>query len=342
MTVAITKFTPKEIHINALFVQPTTLCALNCDGCYVKGGFDQHSESKELGIATLRSLIVRSSRVPDGFTTSLWLNQMTFAIDVIQPPDENGVLQEDSRILVNIFNTIRRAVRDRKSVNIDTLPEFHITIFSLQQMGRYVGYNDPLKVQEMFQPFDLISVSHLMKKDIHSLKTMGEHGLKINWNYQPYSSSVDAQVEKIAAILPHVHSMYYILHKPDTGKLVNLDEMNNYFTVLAKLKNTLSPELYQKIETDGCVTDAKKYLDTGFGCSSNISRFQVWPGGHVTGCPYKHAPTTGRADTLEQIYSNIRKAKEMYEFNKCKIPQALNPNHPRLEEDKHPYLRIIE
>jgi hypothetical protein len=337
---AVTQF-GETVSINALFVQPTILCGLNCSGCYVKGGFDQHVTTRYIDRSLLYDIVFNSNRKDYHFH----VNQITFAVDVANPETDNG------RELLRIFRDVWNYVVERRSrVDHADAPEFHLTMFNLQQMTLYAqnvitAPGQPIGAGDYgvtYAPFNLVSVSQLSIEDVDRLKLLANQRIKINWNYQPISGSVDKQVEKIKTILPHVESMYFIIHKPDIGYKLDPEIVKQYFAVWEALKKELPKELLNKIEIDGCVKDAKKFIDTGFGCSSNVSRFQVWPGGHVTGCPYKHTPTTGGASSMGELLANIREAKQTYEFNGCKIPNSLHPNHPRHIEDEHPYLRILD
>ena len=352
MSVGITNFGDKTVAINALFVQPTFYCALNCSGCYVKGGLDQNVKNQKEIDRNLLIDIVWSVNPPgkNARETNLYLNQITFAVDYLDFERDNSV------DLYLSFESWRKQIVERKKDDVygPISPEFHITIFDMLQVERYVktSYSHKSKnnspditsdqLLAFYKPFDLISISHLKVSDRSLLDSFMKEEIKINWNFSPDSSSINQQVQKVKEILPHVSSMYYILHKPDLGLELDKKSTKNFFELWKALKKELSPVLFAKINMDGCVQDAKKYVDTGFGCSSNVSRFQIVPGGHVSGCPYTHRPTTGPSEDFEGLTRNIREAKKVYEFNRCQIPKGLHPEHPQFIEDEYPYLRILQ
>ncbi len=87
----------------------------------------------------------------------------------------------------------------------------------------------------------------------------------------------------------------------------------------------LPTNVRNKVSVDGCLQDTIKYTKTGFGCSSNVSRVQVWPDGSVTGCPYAFSSDGPIGKTAEDILDNIISARKQYDFKqKCHLPEVYN------------------
>lgn len=369
----VTVINEKEVHINALFVQPTTYCAKNCSGCYVKG-HENISGANSLPADTLGLLIRQNFLTRNSFvgSDSPWpafsFNQITMALDTL--PRDN---KHHERVMRDHFKSYCAGLY----TNHDKNTEYHLTvnqigdlieyfcssgeekekgIYSLEDRLEFCRTNFDSVNKRVFAGFlglDMLSISMLTSRDIEDIKALKNvYQQTINWNYQPWGP-VEKQLKNIKEVLPYVDSMYYIINKPDLGHKLRETTVEGYFELLDRMQKELPRELWNKITVDGCVTDAKKYVKTGFGCSSNVSRFQIWPNGAVSGCPYKHKATTGPLDkgdnlTLPELalfqglLKNIREAAQTYEFNSCKIPDSLHPNHPRIVHKQNPFLVILE
>jgi len=316
------------ININAVFIQPTTYCGLNCKGCYVKAWEKNLNSSENLEswkwLDLFHIFIGEHKTNPRLIGKEVHTNQITLALDNL--PSPRGLITEHmQRILVN-YLTVAQYGKERA---IDT--EFHMTVNSIDALYEYRPFS-----MEQAKCLDLITFSQIHKKDIGKLKGMRDIVSHVNYNFQPslLNNTKKAIKQKIKIlkedILPNVNTMYLILHKPDTGKDLDQEMTNNYFLFWEQLKETLPPGLLAKVNLDGCVIDAKRYVTTGGGCSSNISRFQVWPNGAVSGCPYSHTPKTKAAIDAVDIIENIQEASKVYEFKKCKIPENLHPSNSRV------------
>lgn len=337
----VTKIDSQTIYINALFIQPTVYCARNCQGCYVKA-FEKTNAyvGPVFNYTLLLDLLELNWYYPDttiGNTgkTDFKVNQITLAVDTL--PKDSRLAYGMVRILdmylgfAEIYKRYKDSLGNHNS-------EMHITVFSPADLQMYA---DRLDRFDKLHNLDLISFSTLDISDISYLQQWKPLPTQINWNYQP-RGPVEKQLEKIKAILPHVDSMYYIINKPDVGKHLDKRVITTYFEVLKRMRAELPSELMKKVNIDGCVVDAKRFVDFGFGCSSNISRFQIWPTGAVSGCPYAHRPSTGPGHTVTDILNNIRIAAEQYEFNRCKMPEDLHPGHPKIIERNNSHLVILE
>jgi hypothetical protein len=341
------KIDKQNILINALFLQPTTFCRLNCNGCYVKewskkeviNAIPQHMSHTVWGniVRTFMGLedIYLPSRtgvIKDLQPYTYGANQITLALD------DHSYVNAQKDYMLNIFNRVLEEVANAKYQGIET--EFHITTHTTQSINNYLTHDSKIErknsTTNCLKYIDMVSISDFRIGDRDILGVIKKNKTKINWNFMPHPSFTE---EHIAEALEIVDSVYVILHKPDLGIHIPRKTIKHYFDMIELLKNKFPKHLY-KINIDGCVTDAKKYAEKGFGCSSNISRFQIWPNGSVSGCPYSHRPITPSAfgiheeDSyaeiedviLSRVLDNIRKASKIYQFKNCKIPEDIYPN----------------
>lgn len=298
MKVAAPHITNQITMGNALFWQPTPWCARSCPGCYTK----EIDSNKGIFINTL---LRELSAKKENFV----FNQMTMAVDKLpkaEAADNHFHQRVVMKMALEYFLRLSRAS--------EVADEFHITVHTLQDLLDYDFANNTWNL-------DVISISELTLESAIEAKKNIKH---LNWNLTVWNPLAAVNYKNVMrSILEVVDSCYLVLHKPDTG----LEVSGNSWVAhkeMVKFVNELPAHLKEKVNIDGCVKDAEKFNLTGRGCSSNISRFHVWPDGSVTGCPYNQKRLTGPASSIEQLQVNIATVNKIYEFNTCKIPDRLS------------------
>lgn len=321
MQVAIPYITEKNAYINALFLQPTTWCAKNCKGCYVKG-FENEIGSESYSYPLFQRIfteIILGQRIQ--------ANQITMALDSLP-----SIGRYDRKEMLYIADCYCAIIDAAKIKRMQT--EFHITVNSFDDLLEY-GFKSK-------EYFDVLSVSTSgidFTKEISYFRTHAKH---INWNYTIYPEMpADKVIKNLKMRIPSYDSIYLILLKPDTGNRIDAQTLSNYLRIREKISK-LPDEIKSKINIDGCIQDSENYLKNNKGCSSNLSRFQVWPNGAVSGCPYSHRPDTGPSNDIETLLKNIKESSRQYTFRRCKIPEQIDPTHYKNQVKSHPYLEIID
>lgn len=328
------------------------MCALNCKGCYVKEwgkNTEIISMSAHLPSFIWERFIYKMSGM---ITENFQANQITFALDTL-PSDL--AIKTYMKDLAYIYMDVAKGA---KYQGLDT--EFHITTQSLNNIFNQTSYH----CLDNLGSIDMLSISNLNQKDIVNLINLKDRypDLHINWNLHPIEirdeSTYKQIVSEIAVIAKFVDSIYFVMHKPDLGRMLDQDIVRQYFKLFKIIKETLQNDTKIKdpnmIQIDGCVKDSKMFADeVNGGCSSNISRFQVWPDGSVSGCPYAHRPITKSCwdddpilelgdDIVENMLNNIRAAAKIYQFDQCKIPNSLYPDSTPVLRREHRALQIFE
>jgi hypothetical protein len=274
---------------HTFFIQPTYQCALNCKGCYVKESLQNTEVSSEILDSLIRYLWV---------TEKFNVGQVTLAVDDV--PD-------DAVVAAKMISALKTALQIQQ---VTSGVEFHITINSLRTLQKYIDSGLPLEY--IASHSDLISISYLSPADIPLLKLIRNY-TKVNYNYM-HSKNLHLFRE----MLDHVDMSYYLLYKTGLAKQNDFGAIDVFKQGLREI-GSWNPSEKAKVKVDGCVQDARKFLKTGFGCSSNVSRFHIWPDGHVTGCAYNKDGGIP-ASTLTGIVQNISVAAREYEFKRCTIP----------------------
>lgn len=308
------------IELNALFIQPTRWCDLNCTGCYVKkhAPSDRHVPKTE---------IIKLFQQFHNPSTPHWANQITVSIDNI--PDEPKRHLHMMRIHWNIVQII-----NTRTVGFE-YPEMHFTYNSVDTLRKYIkasgGAHSGMHAS---LALDMMSFSHINPKKDAEIINLFTGNTHINYNHlvpeNVTSKNIDKYVEKMTAIGKMVDSIYLVIFKrPIHDKLVQIGDvhrMKQDITYINTLLERLPKDVRQKVHVDGCLEDVIKHRQTGFGCSSNISRFQVWPDGSVTGCAYALGAAGDKPGrTADDIMENIRDAKTRYEFKtQCHLPKVYN------------------
>lgn len=329
MLVAIPQITNEFAHINALFLQPTPWCSRNCNGCYVKG-FEKLQSITTSNFYVFKDILNVINREPEADyiergPSFLRANQITFALDKLSSSTDNSLIMID--LYKDFINAKKRSIGG----------EFHITVHT-------VGDLDDYSFSLLYDPvlFDMISISHINVSDLKAFNLIRRDvSNKINWNL---TIDPDVNIQKIKdsfqVIAKEVDSIYLVLHKPNTGSFFNPQAFLIHQDFL-KFIRTMPKDIQNKVHVDGCLVDSKKFLSTGYGCSSNVSRFQVWPNGSVTGCAYNQNKITGPSTDIYMFLKNLYKASKVYEFDECKIPYHLDPNNKNIKCRTNKYLEII-
>ncbi len=307
----------KNLELNALFIQPTRWCGLNCKGCYVKdhngGEEDVHLSWSE--IHTLFKLFYRGPH---------WANQITIAVDDLHKDSNKARHME--LIISAILDTM---VVDSMVKEQREKPEVHMTLHTPHTFLQYekIGTRG-------WEKLSMVSFSE-MPLNFHARKvydTFKSFGVPINYNTMvPRNWLADKEIEHLTKIgREYADHIYLVMHKTPVGEAdhafkipIQRNHWETYQLYISEVVDRLPVDVRRKVSTDGCVSDTIKYSRTGFGCSSNVSRFQVWPDGSVSGCPYAFSGNTEGAITSQGVVENIRKARQQYDFgSRCHLPSV--------------------
>lgn len=307
---------------NAIFLQPTWACGKNCTGCYVKekeSKFGSEEMDDSVWYELIPALTNGDKRIRSG--------QVTLALDTLPKTAARSKLLD---IAQEYFEAIKIADQSAGS-------EYHLTVNTVSDLKQY----DPV----INDGLSLCSISHLNNADeIHTIRDFFPKA-KINYNVMSgdFVKQVNAKgLDHVKSIIKNVDSVYLLLSKAPMGEVGH--DFNSFFQALETLKKFKNPpqetdgqacalpDLASKFVMDGCMMDSRNFIKTGFGCSSNVSRFQIWPNGKVTGCAYNSHNQYGKhAEDLDDIIQNLYEAKDRYEFSgegcgsgkACSIPQGL-------------------
>lgn len=320
----------EEIYLNTLFLQPTYACALDCEGCYVKG-MEKNVEGPMLGHGQWGNLIVIFSKEWQNTALEVakrtYANQLVLAVDVL-PKTVSVSYPSPENVMVQTFSLFLHYAKMATAY-------MDITVKSLPVLKQYIervskSTQSPTQWNRL-KDLSMITLSGMRASErelLEQIKTVCPD-TKFNLNFTVFNKGeVDRQMAELKEILPVLDSVYYVLHKPALGSSLDHSKVQLYFDTLEVMRRELGDQ-FSKVNIDGCVSDARKFIDTGFGCSSNVSRFQVWPEGGVSGCAYQQHPVTGGALDYIGVLGNIRKAAAGYEFDDCRIPQTLHPTSER-------------
>lgn len=320
---------PKRMELNALFIQPTRMCANNCKGCYVK----EHTGTEQMRTPEFTNLfkLFYSSAYPE-----TWTNQITLSVDVLPEEDSSERATHDRTCLIGLlWQFVHEIVRLKVQELKDEHPEVHITCHSPKSLAAYC-LNTPMV--EIAQAFDMISFSHLPQElSTYEYLSVLRERTHVNYNHlipgNLNSDNIKEYVTKMERLAKEVDSIYLVLYKEPMGKeYTQLDFMRQKarlrhdIAVINSLRKLLSKDAWSKVQVDGCLQDISRYKQCGQQCSSNISRFQVWPDGSVSGCAYAFRPSgnhgvRGAGGVLE----NIRKARDYNEFRDwCYLHKVYN------------------
>lgn len=307
----------KTFETEVLFLQPTWSCGKNCPGCYVKEKeykFGSEEMSLKDWILLLHDILITQDYIKT--------NQVTLALDTI--PHGNA------ETAIKMYYIAEKFVNIHQSKAKDL--QVHLTVNCANDLRSYFPTGPKNNI-------DLLSISNINNLDDIQFARQVFPKAKINWNILS-SSLIKKDPKDIKQILAHVNQAYLLLHKAPLGHQEHdWDSWQKAFFLIAELRagqeevpetsdSCLVPNLFDKIIFDGCVRDAwnyakdKKFGREAFGCSSNVSRFQIWPDGRVTGCAYNsHEQYGKKVESFSDIVNNLRDARTRYEFHHCTIPQ---------------------
>lgn len=300
-----------------LFLQPTWTCAKNCTGCYVKekeSKFGSEEIDFDLWLTILDNIFFSNRNIK---TT-----QVTLALDTLgQNPFSDSYFK-----MYKIAAVYSAMARDVKRYGYNPNLTIHLTVNDVKDLEQYTK-------SELFEGLNLISVSNINSlEDIKRIRECAPYA-KINWNVLASTFNKKSE-DQIRQIVRHVNQVYLLLPKAPLGKEGH--DFNSLWKSMRKIPtlfprdekqetdgdSCVIPPLINKFILDGCIRDSNTFKVEGTGCSSNISRFQIWPDGRVTGCAYNsHEQYGKKAESIEDILYNLVDARTRYEFNRCTIPK---------------------
>lgn len=302
---------PNKVEVNTLFIQPTHYCGLNCDGCYVKAHFGQKHQVSAEEQVRLFKMFWSSDKA--------WANQITVSIDDV--PDYFGGKQTDH--LRKLTHSILRVVEKDERARHER-PELHFTMHSLNTWDQYEADGDI----KLLRHLDVLSISSKSRRDEYIKEYIPSTIFNRNYMCPPGCETWD-----FVRVMKHVTSevewssgydhIYFIIQKLPLGVTYYpeiLEQQKKYVTRAKEIYTIFQDKLGNKISLDSCVSDSIKSKTTGFGCSANVSKFQVWPDGTVSGCPYSFRGHGKVGNTAEDILDNIREARRVSDFKKCYLP----------------------
>lgn len=276
--------------------------------CYVKAHFEQSHQVDVDEQIRLFQMFWNSDKA--------WANQITVSIDDV--PDffggkKTNHLRKLAHELLKIIQSDTRTKKDR--------PELHFTMHSLNTWEQYGGDFD------LLNNLNVLSVSSRATADAYVQKNL-QGIFNRNYTCPPGCETwnelrVKIHIEKELMWANNYNHIYFIIHKLPLGVTYYpeiLEQQKKYVTKAKEMFNLLKDKLGNKISLDSCVSDSVKSKTTGFGCSANVSKFQVWPNGTVSGCPYSFHGHGKIGYTAEVILDNIRQSRRVSDFKKCYLP----------------------
>ena len=298
-------------ELNALFIQPTRWCGLNCKGCYVKAHVDGE-ESFHTPWQEQLHLFKLFYHGPH------WANQITIAVDDLH---EDPTKQRHMLLIVD--SILQELVHDTRPKH--ERPEVHMTLHTPDTHQQYLSHS-----VTGWDRLDLLSFSEVppTKDAMNTIAFYSGVIPVINYNYTaPQTWNETTEINRLVRVGRQVDHIYLVMFKSPVGnpgpKSLNNYYMARYQLYISQVVDKLPEDVRRKLTSDGCLSDTVKHSRTGFGCSSNVSRLQVWPDGAVSGCPYAFQPSTQVGRTAQDIVENIRKAGSRYDFKEdCHLPST--------------------
>ncbi len=321
-----------RVEAHTLFLQPTPWCARNCKGCYVK---ERNPEGTQGYIDYVTPLMEQFNLIKLFCKGELaWANEITVAMDDL-PTN-----RRQQNHMVGLFDKILGMIHEFKQKQ-ELLPSMHMTFHTV---NTYLSYVDRTKNNSNWfresksgdtweglafpgHLLDMINFSQLSPNEITRklLKKIREE-TPVNYNYliprNVSKKNIKKHIEHLTQIGEMVDHIYLVIYKDPVGQKRTSDQivksqknMANDRFYIDQMRKYLPKHIKSKINIDGCLKDVGKFIITGYGCSSNVSRFQVWPNGSVSGCAYAHRDATGvPGQTVERILSNIKRTRKRYDF----------------------------
>lgn len=304
-------------QLNALFIQPTRWCGLNCKGCYVK----EHTGGEEDYHVSNAQMIKLFNKFYQ--SDEAWANQITIAVD-----DMHKDASKAYHMMSFIHAVLNRIELDERPK--EERPEVHFTCHTDRTWEKYTAQSPRyLPATAMASHLNMLSLSEITRP--RYVKNLAKY-THINYNHlvprNVSSKNIDKYVQKMTDIGEIVDSIYIVMLKSPVGgarspqqDLLDANNMKQDIAYMGTMLKRLPEHVRRKVNIDGCLQDTLKSKRTGFGCSSNVSRVQVWPDGSVSGCPYAFRGTTVGARTAGGILENIKQVRKRYEFRElCHLP----------------------
>jgi hypothetical protein len=281
-------FLGKSIHLKELFIQPTKFCAGTCYKCYVKQHFSSNQQTSWQEQVKLVEFFLRGEEHS--------AEQISISIDEL--PDDI----EQRYHMVAFVHGVLEAIKKPQSAYLT---------FTMQSPSTYLSYvKEGIKKEDLDQ-VDCLAFSDLFCGDVPFLKTLKTEKC---FNWQMSNTSAISDFEYLLTALDYI---YIIVPK-----------YQNFVSAggIAKIAQNYFHKYKDKLIIDVCLDDAEKFRYFKTTCSGGISKFQVWPDGSVSCCPYARTSDTEPGATAEQIIDNIRKAHLSLDFDKCPVLRSLTSN----------------
>jgi hypothetical protein len=339
-----------RVEVHTLFLQPTPWCARKCKGCYVK----ERNAEGEQHLQDLVTPFTEQFAVIKTFCEGelAWANEITIAIDDL--PTQRRHRNHMLGLYDKVFNLTKEARVANKM-----LPKMHMTFHTLNTYLSYVDsakrnsewYRESFHMEDTWRSLalpghllDMINFSQLTNNSVtRNLLAEIRKETPVNYNYliprNVNKNNINKHLQHLLDINDIVDYIYLVIYKDPIGKARTSKEIKTSQRNIAsdrfyiqELSKKLPTSIKNKIHIDGCLKDVEKFNATGYGCSSNISRFQIWPNGSVTGCAYGDKSISKRIGlTTGAILQNIRTARKLYDFTDT--PCHLVDDYNKSEED---------
>ena len=349
MKLPIINMLSSRVEAHTLFLQPTPWCARNCKGCYVK---ERNPEGTQDYIPSVTPPMEQFELLKMFCKGELaWANEITIAMD------DFPTSRKQQNHMFALFNWTFSMIHNCKQLSIP-LPAMHMTFHTVPTYLSYVGiakrncnwfkesYTDWEGLAFPAQLLDMINFSQISPDNETTKKLLKEirKETPVNYNYliprNTNKGNIRKHIEHLTRVGEMVDHIYLVIYKDPVGQLRTSEQtargqenMANDRFYIEQMQKHLPAHIKRKINIDGCLKDVEKFNATGYGCSSSISRFQVWPDGSVTGCAYGHtslAKTKG--STANEILENIKAARKRYDF--IDAPCHLVADYKNSEERK--------
>lgn len=306
-----------KVEVNALFLQPTRWCMNNCKDCYVKAHYQHQEEHIPFDYYTNWH---EQYKLIEWFALGLFnchANQITVSLDV--KPNE-GYKHDAMQALFIYLHYLSL---------LERVAELHITVHNEDSLKSYI-YSAELLPEEL--KFDMISFSS-WNCEKHIRPEFQE--MNINYNHlcptDVNSSNIQKYINHITEVGQYVKSIYMMTRKRPTGcnfskeqQVDNINRLQQDMSYIKTIINKVPADVKRKIHIDTCIEDVIRSSRTTTGCSCNISKFQIWPDGTVSGCPYAYRGVGETKGTSKGILENIRMARLNYEFTECHLKRSYN------------------
>ena len=153
-------------ELNAIFIQPSRFCKLDCKGCYVKehtGGEDSYHMPIELWKDLFKKYLY-------DIHSDYHTNQITFSADDYSKDPIKKQYMEDVFEEYYFWICAGKAKYDKS-----LLPEAHITFHTLNTFYSYkdeILRHDPLYTKRFTTIFDMISFSEIKLSELDTIKEL--------------------------------------------------------------------------------------------------------------------------------------------------------------------------